>query len=92
MTRAIDLHDISRGVGSLDEAYRRIRAAVLLIGIRSDILFDPAVIRRTDEQLRRAGVRSAYWEIDSDYGHDAFLEEQEKMAAPLERFLATLQG
>ena len=92
VTRAIDLHDISRGYGSLDEAYRRIQAHVLLIGIRSDNLFDPKQIRQMDEHLRRAGVRSAYWEIDSDYGHDAFLVEQEKMSAPLQSLLTTLQG
>jgi homoserine O-acetyltransferase len=90
VTRAIDLHDISRGYCSLEEAYRRIRANVLLIGIRSDILFYPGYIREMDTQLRRAGARSAYWEIDSDYGHDAFLVEQEKMIPPLTNLLATL--
>ncbi len=90
VTRAIDLHDISLGYGSLEDAYRRIRANVLSIGIRSDILFDPRQIRQIDEHLRRVGVRTAYWEIDSDYGHDAFLAEQEKMAAPLHAFLSTL--
>ena len=57
VTRAIDLHDISRGYESLDAAYRRILAEVLLIGIRSDILFDPKQIRRMAERMRRAGVR-----------------------------------
>lgn len=92
VTRAIDLHDISRGYGSLDDAYRRIQARVLLIGIRSDILFDPRQIRLMNEHLVRAGVRSEYWEIDSDYGHDAFLVEQEKMAKPIRGLLATLEG
>src|SRR5207248_7670380 len=92
VTRSIDLHDISRGYESLDAAYRRIRATVLLIGIRSDILFYPGHIRRMDALMRRAGVNSCYKEIDSDYGHDAFLVEQEKIIAPLEGFLATLQG
>jgi homoserine O-acetyltransferase len=91
VTRAIDLHDISRGYQSLDAAYRRIRASVLLIGIRSDILFYPGHIRRMDVQMRRAGVSSCYREIDSDYGHDAFLVEQEKIIAPLEEFLTTLR-
>jgi homoserine O-acetyltransferase len=88
VTRAIDLHDISRGFGSLDEAYGRIRARSLLIGIRGDILFYPHEVRAMHESLRRLDKRSTYWEMDSDYGHDAFLVEQEKMIAPLVSFLS----
>jgi len=90
VTRAIDLHDISRGYGSLEAAYGRIQAKVLLIGIRSDILFYPAHIRRMNEQLIRAGVQSEYWEIESDYGHDAFLVEQQKMGPAIQSLLSTL--
>jgi homoserine O-acetyltransferase/O-succinyltransferase len=88
ISRAIDLHDMSRGYGSLDAAYRRLRAKVLLIGIRSDILFYPHHVREMDERLRGVGVDSTYWEMDSDYGHDAFLVEQEKMIPPLAEFMA----
>jgi homoserine O-acetyltransferase/O-succinyltransferase len=42
------------------------------------------------EPLRAAGVDSAYWEMDSDYGHDAFLVEQEKMIPPLSAFMSRL--
>src|SRR5205807_9844474 len=45
VSRAIDLHDISRGYPSLETAYRRIQARVLLLGIRSDILFYTPHIR-----------------------------------------------
>ncbi len=90
VSRAIDLHDISRGYRSLEDAYGRISARVLLIGIQSDILFYPTRVRRLNEHLQRAGVRSVYAEIESEYGHDAFLVEQEKLVPPLESFLATL--
>lgn len=92
VTRAIDMHDISRGYASLEEAYRRIQAKVLLIGIRSDILFYPHRIRAMHESLLRLGIASTYWEMDSDYGHDAFLVEQEKMIPPLREFLASLDA
>src|SRR5262249_47313490 len=61
VARAIDLHDISRGHGSLNEAYRRIKAKVLLIGIRSDILFYTHHIIEMHEHLLSAGVDSTYW-------------------------------
>jgi len=90
VSRAIDLHDVGRGYASLEEAYRRIRARCLLIGIGSDFLFPPADVFRTTEELRVAGVDAQYWEMESDYGHDAFLEEQTKLEEPLRRFLAEL--
>lgn len=90
ISRAIDLHDISRGYGSLDAAYRRIQSRVLLIGIRSDILFYPHHIAEMDERLRAIGIDSHYWEMDSEYGHDAFLVEQEKMIPTLTDFVARL--
>jgi homoserine O-acetyltransferase len=89
VTRAIDLHDISRGYRSIEEAYSRIQARSLLVGIRSDILFYPHEIRDMHASLRRLGRDTTYWELDSDYGHDAFLVEQEKMIPPLEEFLSS---
>lgn len=91
VSRAIDLHDISRGYGSLEAAYRRIKARCLLIGIRSDFLFPPASIQQTMAEMRAAGVDARYWEMDSEYGHDAFLEEQTKLDEPIRQFLAELE-
>jgi homoserine O-acetyltransferase len=91
VSRAIDLHDISRGFASLEEAYARIKAKVLLIGIRSDILFYTHHIIEMHQHLIRAGVNSTYWEMDSEYGHDAFLVEQEKMIPVLKEFLDRLE-
>ncbi|MCX6362026.1 MAG: homoserine O-acetyltransferase [Armatimonadetes bacterium] len=90
VSRAIDLHDLSRGYSSLEAAYQRLQAVMLLIGISSDILFYPHHIVEMDEALRRLGVDSTYWEMDSDYGHDAFLVEQQKLEQPLRDLLTRL--
>jgi len=90
VSRAIDLHDMGRGRGGLVAAMAQIRARCLLIAIRSDFLFPPEAVRKTVNDLREAGVRAAYWEMDSAYGHDAFLEEQAKLEAPLRAFLDDL--
>jgi homoserine O-acetyltransferase len=89
VSRAIDLHDISRGYGSLENAYKRIQARLLLVGIRSDILFYPYVLREMHAHLVALGKDSTYWEMDSEYGHDAFLVEQQKLAEPLRAFLGS---
>ena len=88
LTRAIDLHDIGRGYPSREAALRRIRARMLLIGIRSDILYYPQHLEDLNAQLQSFGGDSTYWEMDSDYGHDAFLVEQEKMIPVLRDWLA----
>jgi len=90
VSRAIDLHDMGRGRGGLVAAMAQIRARCLLIAIRSDFLFPPEAVRKTVNDLREAGVRAAYWEMDSAYGHDAFLEEQAKLEAPVRAFLDDL--
>lgn len=87
VSRAIDLHDIGLPYGSIDAAYSRILAEVLLVGIRSDILFYPANIVEMHRRLVELGTRSTYYEVDSDYGHDAFLEEQEKIGPALRALL-----
>ena len=91
VSRAIDLHDISRGRGSMAEALARIRARCLLIGISSDFLFPPQQVRDLADAMRSAGVDARYWEMDSGLGHDAFLEEQEKLAAPISAFLDEIE-
>ena len=87
LTRAIDLHDICRGCDFLDAALSKIRARMLLVGISSDILYPPEPLRELDAHLKRLNVDSTFWRFESNYGHDAFLVEQEKMIPVLREFL-----
>lgn len=87
LTKAMDLHDLSRGFASVSEALRRIESRVLLIGISSDLLFPPGEVRGLAVELRRAGVETEYKEIQSPFGHDAFLIEFNQMAEMIGSFL-----
>jgi homoserine O-acetyltransferase len=86
LTRAMDLYDVGRGQG---DAYwlRRIAAPLLLISIRSDWLYPPDEVRALAAQVKAAGRDATYLELDSPYGHDAFLKEWAALGGMLQEFL-----
>lgn len=76
LTKAMDSHNIARGRATrTDEVLRSLQARSLIIGITSDILC-PVEEQRYLAQNMPA---SAYYEIDSLYGHDGFLIEFERI-------------
>jgi homoserine O-acetyltransferase/O-succinyltransferase len=87
LSRAMDLHDIGRGHGNYEEAHRRIRARVLAIGIRSDLLFPTYQQKETVSLVRTAGGSAEYFEMDSPWGHDAFLVDFHLIAGRIASFL-----
>jgi homoserine O-acetyltransferase len=90
MTRALDLHDVSQGYPSLEAALSRITARTLLVAIRSDELFPPYQTEEIAAPLARNGCDVSFHLLDSDYGHDAFLVEQDKMLPALRQFVAAI--
>jgi len=81
LTRAMDLHDVARGRGSLGEALSRIETDVVAVGIDSDVLFAASEMESAARHLTVLGKPSRYREIRSSYGHDAFLVEHEQLGA-----------
>lgn len=80
ITKLMDTFDLARGYASEEEALRRIRAHVSLIGISSDWLFPPEDVRSLAERIQAAGVECDYTEFESAHGHDGFLAEMEAIA------------
>lgn len=85
--KAMDLHDIARGRGSLDLAVSRIQVPTMAVGIWSDMLYPAYQQRQIHEAVAANGIESEYHEIDSPHGHDAFLINGDQIAAPIDRFL-----
>ena len=77
LTRAMDHFDLARGRGSLAAALERARARFLILSYTTDWLFPTAGSREVVRALLAAGGDVTFAELDSPYGHDAFLIEEE---------------
>lgn len=87
LTEAMDLHDIGRRRGGVEAALRRISAEFLVVGISTDVLFPACEMRRSVERLATAGKKARHAELESPYGHDAFLVEYGQLNGLLDGFL-----
>ena len=85
--KAMDLHDIARGRGSLERAVARVTMPTMAVGIWSDMLYPSYQQRQIHEAVSANGVPSEYIEIDSPHGHDAFLINGDQIAEPIARFI-----
>jgi homoserine O-acetyltransferase len=70
----------------------RIRAPLLYVLSRTDSLFPPSLAPKVLQQLKDAGVRTQYFEIDSDYGHFASSVDAAKWTPALRAFLQGAAG
>jgi len=87
LTRALDLFDLARTYGSLEEALGRVQCPVLIVGVTSDILYPVYQQKEIVDALHRLGKDVEYAEIDSPHGHDGFLIDFPKMEPILRKFL-----
>lgn len=83
ITRSQDTHNVARGRGSFEEAFTKVTAKTLCVGISTDILFPPIEQKRLAEYIPNA----IYAEIDSDFGHDGFLIESEQLSEIIREYL-----
>lgn len=83
ITKAMDLHDVTEGRGSINEVLGSIQIPALNIGVSSDILYPPAEQRAIASKIHN----SIYSEIDSICGHDGFLIEFRQLINKIQRFL-----
>jgi homoserine O-acetyltransferase len=83
ISRAMDLHDLAYGRGSVQGVLGGLSMPALCVGITSDVLYP------VHEQKTIAGMipQSTYREISSPHGHDAFLIEYDQVAAAVTAFL-----
>ncbi|MDP2928152.1 MAG: homoserine O-acetyltransferase, partial [Candidatus Omnitrophota bacterium] len=86
ITKAIDNFDASNGM-SLQEVLEGIKARLLVIAFKSDWLYPAYQLKEIVKACKFSGIEATYCEIDSTYGHDAFLLEVEKETHLITHFL-----
>ncbi|MBW8000520.1 MAG: homoserine O-acetyltransferase [Planctomycetes bacterium] len=87
ITKAMDYFDIERSYGSLKKAFAKVKSRVFVISFISDWLFTPAQSRAIVDALFANDKDISFCDIDSPYGHDAFLLEPETIGAFISGFL-----
>ena len=91
ITKAIDYFDLANGKG-LQEVLRGVKARFLVIAFKSDWLYPAYQSQEIARACKRAGVKAIYAELNSTWGHDAFLIEVEEQAHLIKHFLKSVFG
>jgi len=80
LSEAIDRGSIAVDRHALREAFERVSAETVVVGVPGDMLFPWALQVELHRELQAAGAQSSLWTFESEYGHDAFLADQDRLA------------
>lgn len=87
ITKAMDYFDLAQPSGDLRRELSKAKASFLVISFSSDWLFPSYMSKEIVSALRRNNLDVSYAEIQSDYGHDAFLLEVDTLTRLITNFL-----
>ncbi|OGS43449.1 MAG: homoserine O-acetyltransferase [Elusimicrobia bacterium RIFOXYD2_FULL_34_15] len=86
ITKALDYFDLA-GDNELYEVFKNVKAELLIIAFKSDWLYPAYQSQEIVKACKLAGVDASYCEIESTYGHDAFLLEIDQETNLIKHFL-----
>ncbi len=89
ITKAMDYFDLSDG--RLIRADGKIETRFLVISFKSDWLYPSHQSRDIVRELKRGHIDATYCQLDSTYGHDAFLVETDAQTGLITHFLDNLE-
>jgi len=88
ITKAIDYFDLTEGgTKKLEDIFASIKSKFLIISFSSDWLYPTAESKKIVQALQKSGHDVVFFEIASNYGHDAFLLENETQTSLIKSFL-----
>ena len=88
ITKAMDYFDLANGCASLAQALEGATARFLVISFTSDWLYPSYQSLEIVNALRSRNKDVAYCELNSNYGHDAFLVDVGEQTEMVRGFLA----
>ena len=87
LSKAMDYFDLSYGLPSLASAFRGVSSRFLVVSYTSDWLYPSGQSKELVRALLQNGIDVTYVDIDSNFGHDAFLLEVDRLAELTRDFL-----
>jgi homoserine O-acetyltransferase len=79
IAKTMNIFNASRGSDTLAQSLNKIKSNLHLISFSGDMLFRASEMKEIYDTMMEQNMRNVtYTEIDSDYGHDAFLVEVDK--------------
>ncbi len=89
LSKALSYFDLNQQYGDLQKAFQSVTAKLLFVSISSDWLYSTEQSREMVRACMSLNKAVSFCEVQSDYGHDAFLIEHEKFAAIIKPFIET---
>jgi homoserine dehydrogenase len=83
LSEAIDRSHFGTDRASLRAQLARVTADVLVVGVPGDLVFPFPLQHELYRELQAVGASCSLWKLDSEFGHDAFLADQDRLAALL---------
>lgn len=90
LSKALSYFDLEKQFGSLKNAFKDISSSMLFISISSDWLYPTDQTKQMVAACMNLDKHVSFCEVNSDYGHDAFLIENEKFDRLMSAFLGNL--
>jgi len=87
LSKATSYFDLEKKYTSLEDAFRKTTCKFLILSISSDWIYPPSQSKEMAKTLMKLERDITYSEIDSPYGHDAFLIETEKLGKLIQPYL-----
>ncbi len=91
ITRAMDSFDLGERYGSLEDAFAKVKARILIVSLSGDWLFTPDQAQTMVSALLRQRRHVSYCHLDAPAGHDAFLTHITELKQVIRAFLTALK-
>ncbi|MFV0346263.1 MAG: homoserine O-acetyltransferase [Bacteroidales bacterium] len=84
MTYLADSHNVGRSRGGVKKALKSIKIPVMVMGVDTDLLYPI----ETQKYMSRLIPNSKFYEVESQFGHDGFLIETDKIGLLIKGFIS----